>query len=317
LPAAISAPFLKVSSHLGLPPTAAASAQVLWNFTSRDTDLTKIENLSSLHTFTGTKDEEWFYLISVAIEARGAKVIPIMLRAMDAVRLNNAELVSQCLLEFADCVEDVGIMLERMNENCSPDIFYHQIRPLLAGSKNMSAAGLPKGVFYEDEDGKGEWHQHSGGSNAQSSLIQFLDIVLGVEHHPTKSSGAEPKGKHGFLQEMREYMPGGHRRFLEHIESVANIREYVQTSTSGEQVTAAYNLAVARLGELRDTHIKIVTRYIIGPSRRAAISPSSGLNLAIASTNRKSADALPGTGGTVLIPFLKQTRDETKATSLS
>lgn len=121
---------------------------------------------------------------------------------MDAVRANNPETVSQCLLEFADGVQEIGRILERTNEECDPDVFYHQIRPLLAGSKNMSAAGLPNGVFYDEGDGKGQWREYSGGSNAQSSLIQFLDIVLGVEHFHTKpsnSGAATPKEKGGFL----------------------------------------------------------------------------------------------------------------------
>jgi len=118
---------------------------------------------------------------------------------------------------------------------------------------------------------------------------------------------------------MREYMPGGHRRFLQKIESVANIREYAQTSASGDEITAAYNLAVARVGVLRDIHIRIVTRYIIGPSRKPSQAANNGVgvNLAIASTNRKSVEGLPGTGGTELMPFLKQSRDETKETALS
>jgi indoleamine 2,3-dioxygenase len=115
---------------------------------------------------------------------------------------------------------------------------------------------------------------------------------------------------------MRKYMPAGHRRFLEHIESVANIREYVQKSASGEEVTAAYNLAVARLGGLRDIHLRIVARYIISPSRKPSSTANAGLNLAVASTKQKSLEGLPGTGGTELMPFLKQVRDETTETAL-
>lgn len=48
----------------------------------------------------------------------------------------------------------------------------------------MGHSGLPRGVFYDEGDGNGEWRHNSGGSNAQSSLIQFFDVVLGVEHGP-------------------------------------------------------------------------------------------------------------------------------------
>ncbi len=158
---------------------------------SPESDLSRIENLQALHTFTGTEDEEWFYLISVAIEARGAEIIPVMLDAMTAVSTKRYELVLAALVKFRDCVRDMGAILRRMNERCSPDVFYRDIRPFLAGSKNMALAGLPNGVFYDESDGKGEWRQYSGGSNAQSSLIAFCDVVLGVQHCGSKDWGSK------------------------------------------------------------------------------------------------------------------------------
>jgi indoleamine 2,3-dioxygenase len=178
-----------VSAHLGLPATATYSALNLWNFTCLpNSDLSVVENSSILHTFTGTQDEAWFYQISIAIEAQGAYIIPIMLKGIDAVRMDDPQTVISCLFEFANCLERSGDILKRMYEKCSPEVFYHKIRPFLAGSKNMASAGLPNGVFYEESNGKGQWRQYSGGSNAQSSLIQFFDAILGVEHSPTRHS---------------------------------------------------------------------------------------------------------------------------------
>lgn len=198
LPPSISVPFLNVSSRLELPPTATYAALNLWNFATLSpwSELT-LDNLRVLHTFTGTKDEEWFYLVSVAIEARGAKIIPVMLKAIDAARQNNSSVVLSALSKFTNCVRDIGSVLKRMYERCSPDVFYNQIRPFLAGSKNMMVAGLPQGVFYDEGNGQGRWHKYSGGSNAQSSLIQFFDVVLGVEHGSTKGSND------GFLKVSR------------------------------------------------------------------------------------------------------------------
>lgn len=45
-----------------------------------------MENIMTLQTFTGSYDEQWFYLISVAIEARSAPIIPLMLEAISAAR---------------------------------------------------------------------------------------------------------------------------------------------------------------------------------------------------------------------------------------
>lgn len=111
-------------------------------------------------------------------------------------------------------------------------------------------------------------------------------------------------------------MPGFHRQFLQHIESVANIRDYVKNLACNDDLTAVYNFAVSRLAAFRDVHIQIVTRYIIIPSHKLPPTQFSELNLAIASTMKKSSEGLSGTGGTVLLPFLKQSRDETNETAL-
>ena len=108
-------------------------------------------------------------------------------------------------------------------------------------------------------------------------------------------------------------MPGPHRRFLEHIESVANIREYVTSTVSGVEVADAYNKAVASLTAFRNIHIQMVTRYVIGPSRKAPVPKEGALNLAVASTKEASMKELQGTGGTEMMSFLKQSRDETKS----
>jgi indoleamine 2,3-dioxygenase len=135
------------------------------------------------------------------MEARCAAIIPVMLKAIDAARIGDSSVVEACLLAYAQCALDLGILLERMYEECDPYVFYYQIRPFLAGSKNMEVAGLPKGVFYDEGNGRGEWRKYSGGSNAQSSLIQFLDAVLSVEHGATGELKGKPvKGGGGFLQ---------------------------------------------------------------------------------------------------------------------
>ncbi|KAK4665380.1 Indoleamine 2,3-dioxygenase [Podospora pseudopauciseta] len=350
LPPSISVPLLKVSEHLEVPPVATYAAVCLWNFKPlfMDEDIDNLENLASLCTFTGGIDESWFYLVSVAMEARGAPIVPLMLRAIAAAREDDAKAVTSCLSTFAERLDDLTTLLVRMHESCDPNIFYNRIRPFLAGSKNMGEAGLPNGVIYEDGTGTETYRQYAGGSNAQSSLIQFFDIVLGITHRPTgekptKERGREghaPAPKHNFIMEMRQYMPGPHARFLQDVQGVANIREYVEQNKDNKSLSVAYDACLSMLRALRDKHIAIVTRYIVLPSREVRARSRSRspevarrkVNLATASrqqpqgiaydargaaaTAQKAADdgkksALKGTGGTALISFLKQARDET------
>lgn len=327
LPPQISIPFLTVADHFDLPTAASYSATNLWNYAplSPELDLCQPENLRCLVTFTGTKDEGWFYLISVAMEARGGRIVKELLVALDAARGDKADVVAAALTDFAETIKELGVLLARMYKHCDPYVFYYDIRPMLAGSKNMAHAGLPKGVWYDEGEGNGQWREYSGGSNAQSSLLQFFDTVLGVEHKATGNT--DSKKKRGFLQEMRRYMPSGHAAFLAHLMTEPSLRDFVIKQPVGSPVTTAYNAAVTQFGLFRDIHIQIVTRYIILPSKspRKELSAEAGVNLATASLVQTSVSVeervtkdgggitleLHGTGGTALIPFLKQTRDET------
>jgi len=343
VPPSISIPFVQVCRHLELPTVATYAGVCLWNwkpiFLNEHFDT--LDNLATLATFTGSSDESWFYLISVAIEARGGPLIPLMLKAITAARANDSLTVTECLQIFAERVDELGSLFQKMYPDCDPRVFYHRIRPFLAGGKNMADAGLPNGIIFDTGSAKDRYCQYAGGSNAQSSLIQFLDIVLGVEHRPTgsrkpadNSTGTEVEGptapppRNNFIHDMRTSMPGPHRRFLEEVGSVANIREYVAANPSDRPMSIAYDACLAMLRNLRDKHIQIVSRYIVVKARESQTHPQSlsppaapsqqdPLNLANAHRDTQTDAStgsrnLRGTGGTTaLIPFLKQARDET------
>ena len=347
VPPSISIPFLATCNHLELPPVATYSGLVLWNwkaiFDSERVDT--LANLDTIDTFTGSLDEKWFYLISIAIEARGGPIIPLMLHTIRAATYGDRAAVTECLETFAERLDELNTMLNRMYDNCDPHVFYHRIRPFLAGSKNMADAGLPNGVIFDDGGpiNKQRYVQFSGGSNAQSSIIQFFDIVLSVEHRPTgtKKPTAAPvtgdtkpsKSPHAnFIHEMRKYMPGPHARFLEKVAQVANIRDFVHRHSYDRALGLAFDACIAMLSAFRDKHIQMVSRYVIIKSREAekkdhdeagknGVQAPTKVNLthrtkptathpADPATSDKKKD-LKGTGGTSLIPFLRQARDET------
>ncbi|KAI1655903.1 indoleamine 2,3-dioxygenase [Daldinia decipiens] len=322
LPPAISVPFLQVSEHLRLPPVATYAALNLWNFTCSGPDFRDLDKLKALHTFSGTEDESWFYSVSVAMEAEGAYIIPTMLQALEATQHRDYSTIIRALDQLKICIGKLGRLLDRMDEKCDPMVFYHQIRPYLAGSKNMAASGLPNGVLYEDGNGTLCWKQLGGGSNGQSSLIQFLDIVLGVKHTSSGcsartnavSTSRTSETATSFHEEVRSYMPAPHSAFLEHVSQMGSIKELASEqggSDKQEQMQRSFQAATRALGDFRNRHMQIVTRYIIIPSRKQ--SQGRVVNLATASSrsNDGSERQLTGTGGTALIPFLKQTRDET------
>lgn len=313
LPPQISVPFLQVSAHVELPPVLTYAAANLWNFTCQGgEDFSDLDKLRLCFSFTGTESESWFLLISVAMEAKAAGILQTMTTALHAVRARDHDGVVAGLEELRRCIDSVAQLLERMYERCDPMTFYHRIRPFLAGSQNMAAAGLPRGVFYDEGAGAGEWRQLRGGSNGQSSLIQFFDVVLGVEH-----SGHGDKKHASFHDEVRAYMPGPHRRFLVQVARMGSIRELamVAPSDTGDaqerRLRDAYTAATAALTAFRQKHISIVTRYIIIPSKQPWQGRAGKQNLASSSSTSKDDEQLTGTGGTALVPFLKKARDET------
>ncbi|RMZ69558.1 indoleamine 23-dioxygenase [Pyrenophora seminiperda CCB06] len=308
LPPAISVPFLQTAERLEVHPVATYAALNLWNWTplNNASDLTQPENMVALHTATGSDDESWFFIISNAMEARAGPLIETMLGAMEAVELDDAQTVIHALQYFERGMKSIGQLLERMDERCDPQVFYHEIRPFLSGSMNMSAAGLPNGVFYDEGNGRGSWRLYRGGSNGQSSLLQFFDAVLSVDH---SRSG-------GFHAEMRGYMPGPHARFLNDVQAIANVRNYVESRLENIELLLSFNEAIAALSAFRDKHIALVTRYIIIPSRMGKPATSiKRIDIASASTKlvaeKPRTQELVGTGGTKLIPFLRTSRDET------
>ncbi|MBZ3886767.1 Disintegrin and metalloproteinase domain-containing protein 9 [Sciurus carolinensis] len=158
---------------------------------------------------------------------------------------------------------------------------------------------LSEGLLYE-----GVWDtpkKFAGGSAAQSSIFQSLDILLGIEQIAGGGSAAE------FLQEMRTYMPPAHQNFLRFLESGPSVREFI-VSKGGAGLQETFNQCVEALVSLRNYHLQIVTKYILIP---ASQKPREN-DTAEETTGQESR----GTGGTDLMNFLKTVRNTTKKSFL-
>jgi hypothetical protein len=184
LPACLAQPMMEVSDHLVVPCIPTYSGQALWNFQCDDRELgsrPSTRTISTVTSFTGSPEESAFFSTSVAIEACGAPLIPVLLGAVEAGRGGDAgEMI--CLLQQAEAT--LGVMrtvLADVYRTCSPAFFYHTLRPYLEGTAALSSAGLDDGIFFE-YNGSGSYKKFRGPSNAQSSLFAFTDSIMGVQH---------------------------------------------------------------------------------------------------------------------------------------
>ncbi|KAG9104354.1 hypothetical protein FRC06_003400 [Ceratobasidium sp. 370] len=116
--------------------------------------------------------------------------------------------------------------------------------------------------------------------------------------------GPQPELDTSFIVRMRKYIPGNHQQFLLHL-AHSTIRPHVAACYSSS-VRRAYNDCVWAIKRFRDTHIKIVTLYVIHPARSKVL---------VKDVDAESAP-VRGTGGTSLVPLLKAYRNNTADTML-
>jgi len=322
IPASITIPILQVCSQLRLPPMNTYADNVLYNWSLRTpspSGLPTLQNLRSQTTFTGTTDEEEFYLTSTRIELRGVEALELMQATMDEAFVGDSiafRRITTYLQTLSGVIAELKDLLLSVRDSCDPDIFYRDIRPWFRGAD--SDPGKRKWIFegLEDHPDLKEPAELSGPSAGQSPLVHALDIFLGVDRYSHSSSltgRSTPSAddRAAFLTRMQSYMSRHHRNFLHHLSiNPRPLRSLVLTA-GDPALLEAYNAAVMSLKEFRDAHMIIVALYIVGPAKRVRASIEK-MEAKRKETVSDAANALlKGTGGTNLVRFLKSVRDQT------
>ncbi|CAH0053643.1 unnamed protein product [Clonostachys solani] len=317
IPPQLSEPFLEVCDKLGMEPVLSYAGLCLWNWSSDDgtfpiTDgddgFFPLEQLRSVASFMRTRGEDAFYHVPVLVEAEGGPLVKILLDAVGEARISNSAPVQAALSASAAIIAKMVKHLPKLYSTLDAGEFFHELRPYLAGGRGMEAKGLSDGFVFQRGDGSQFASKHIGGSAAQSSLFQFLDLVLGVEHE------APEKASETVFQEMRAYMPRKHREFLEAVSQLPTLRSFVEARLSDTGLCEAFDECTKQLRLWRSTHIAIVSKYVVRPAREAARGSENSTAQRTEGADFEAAEGdeqLKGTGGSALIPFLKQSRDET------
>ena len=248
LPAQIAVPWCTLADQLGRLPVAAHESMVLNNWRRVDPQGSlALDNLAAQATFLGSRDEHWFYLVTLQIELDGAAALPALIRARAAAEADQPPAVVAQLQIVRAAVVRMLATLTRMQEQCDPAVFYQHIRPF------FSSWPAP-GVVYEGVSSAPR--MLIGGSAAQSALVQAFDVGLDVVHESERTGP--------FLSEMRQYMPRTQRAFLEALAARGPLRPFVLAQAQRwPQLAEAYDACLAGLAAFRRKHIEISVRYIV------------------------------------------------------
>ncbi|GAB5570293.1 indoleamine 2 [Prionailurus iriomotensis] len=347
LPRNLALPFVEVSRNLGIPPILVHADLVLTNWTTRDPE----RNLDVIFSFPGEESLRGFILVTVLVEKAAVPGIKALVQAVNAILQPSQNSLLQALQRLRLCIQDITRTLGQMHDYVDPDIFYAVIRIFLSGGgrkkmgsveddsrvlaqsterielpfslmgKTVGGRNLAKGrgylelslghvhfcgdILWKDnpampvgliyEGVSPEPLKYSGGSAAQSTVLHAFDEFLGICHSKESAD---------FLHRMREYMPPSHKAFIEEIHSTPSLRDHILSSGNGQLLTA-YNQCVEALAELRSYHITVVTKYLITAATKAkGRRPNYVPGPPLALEER-------GTGGTVVLSFLKSVRDKT------
>ena len=299
LPSQVAVPLHTVAENLGLPTALTHATVDLYNWELIDKNQPiSLDNLKSIETFTGTIDEQWFYLVMVAIEAEGAPIIQYSQLLIELMMENDREGVTSCLDAIRKRLGNMAEIVRRTREKCDPKFFYHVLRKFLSGynDKKTFQYGLKMSGVIDKRTKDSDvgtigpmYVNYAGGSAAQSSLIQLIDRMFAVKH--------EKDSVKNFLKDMHNYMPRQHRKFLEYVENQYehySLKDYCMDQNLSE----VYNQCLSELENFRKAHFGLVHTYILPFIEQMAHGEAKG------------------TGGTELKKFLSATIDDTKSTQI-
>ncbi len=274
IPSGVAVPLHRLSKMVERPPILSYSGYVLNNWKRNDAaGEIALGNIALLQNFLGGKDEDWFILVHVDIEARAAGALAGIQSAQAAAAQDDAAALQTALQNVSTSVQAMITSFDRMPENCDPNVYYYRVRPYIFGFNDVVYEGVAE---YGNKP-----QSFRGQTGAQSSIVPSLVSALGLQH--------EQSGLTQHLDIMRDYMPKPHREFAAHVKSPA-IRQSVLAHSSDSALRNVYNECLTRVLEFRRLHLHYATTYIF----------------------QKVTNPI-GTGGTVFMDWLAQLANETEA----
>jgi indoleamine 2,3-dioxygenase len=286
IPEGIAVPLVQLAKKLDRPPILSYDSYCLNNWQRKaKRGMVEVNNLKLVQKFVECYDEDWFILIHVDIERKGADA----LRAISELRTH--AFVASCptywlraMKMMLKSLKAMNKVFARMPERCNPEVYFDIVRPYIYSFNDVVYEGC-----FDDRP-----QSYRGETGAQSSLIPAIQLALGIRHKQSMLT------KH--LDDMRQYMPLRHRQYLSLLEAAIppydksfkpdpvkyDIRSNM-LKLDNKDVNTVYNQCIEQLWEFRDQHFTYAVDYI----HKKVTNPT-------------------GTGGTPYMKWLQELRDETK-----
>jgi indoleamine 2,3-dioxygenase len=277
LPRFLAVPIVRVAQAVQRPPILSYASYCLHNWRRVDpAGPVALGNIELLQNFSvagdGKKDEDWFILVHVDIEARAGAALRAVHSAPAAIAKNDPGAVEGLLETTLGSLTAMNKTLARMPEGCSPDVYFRKVRPYIFGFTDL--------VYENCFNNKPQ--SYRGETGAQSSIVPTMLAALGISHQDSLLT------QH--LEDMRNYMPRPHHEFIREQASIRPlVQRLSQSAGQGPRLRELYNDCVQQVVAFRSRHFEYAVNYI----------------------EKKVANPI-ATGGTPYIPWLHQMIEETK-----
>lgn len=264
LPRHIAIPLMGACTLLQRPPILSYDGYALYNWKRfRKDQPIRLGNIDTIQNFVHMYDEHWFILVHVEIEAIAADILTAVAVVQRKLTEDPQADIGSELWRIEDAVRRQVEVLKRIPEHMDPRLYYKTFRPYIRFFENVTYEGLDRAPI-----------QFRGETGAQSSIMPTLVAFMKIPHRRSVLT------EH--LADMRNYMPIRHRRLIEEVEAMPDIRK--------AEYREPFNAILDAMVSFRKIHYGWAEEYI----------------------NRRTDDPR-GTGGTPYMQWLKQMLEETKA----
>ena len=137
IPAPVAIPLISVSRALGIAPIVTYADTVLWNWALKDPSLPLSRNNITIPSlFTGSKQEEHFFLTSARIEVRGWEALDAMDLCVQEAKKDSPDVhsITKDLMRLSGALDDITAILLAVRDGLDPHFFYNKFRPVCAHS---------------------------------------------------------------------------------------------------------------------------------------------------------------------------------------